>query len=120
MGDKILTDSKGLRYRYATPEDTTNLYWTVNVNLTPKMVRTAVPDTEKGVEIKNVYLWDEEKSIKGLVGDDVIFEVGNRSKAFKELSEYTRHKWNVRITERQGDYGIYYWVRLEALIVKMD
>lgn len=117
--DKIV-EQNGKRYRFADPDETASTFWVVDVNMTPKMINVPVPDTDSGLEVNSVYLWEEEKSIKGLVGDDVIFEAGSRSKAFKELLEYARCKPNVTITEKQGDYGTYYWVRLRFPVVLAD
>ena len=82
-----------------------------NHNLTANNVKVGVP--EDGLRVKDVYLWEDEKTIRGMKGNDVIFEVSSRSKAYKELLPRVRRKVNISIREREGDYGKYYRMRVD-------
>lgn len=88
----------------------------VKVNLTENSVKIDVPDGEEGTLVKGVYLWEEDGIIRGLKGDQTIFEVNKRSKAYKELEPLTRKKTQYIVLKKaQSDYGIYY-----RLTVKME
>lgn len=92
------------------PEPEVTVKWTVReyVNLTEKNVKVKVPE-DGHLYVKGVYLWEEDGAVKGLVGDDVIFEVTKRSKAYKELEPYFRRKSKAIVLDRRtGDYGDYY------------
>lgn len=87
------------------PEQTVTV--TDYVNLTAKNVKVAVPKDE--LYVAGVYLWEEDGLIRALKGDDVIFEVSKRSKAYKELEPFARTKLkHVVLYKRNGDYGEYY------------
>ena len=84
------------------------------VNLTEKMVKVDV-DPEHGTMVKGVYIWedDEKGTIRGLIGEDVIFEVGKRSKAYGELKKLARTKTEyVNFRQRESDYGVYYRMQI--------
>lgn len=95
-----------------------------SVNLTEKMVKIDVPYRERRedarpeegldyVALQNVYLWEEEGLIRGMQGDDVVFEVTKRSKSYGELLPYVRHKAKrVSIWQETSSYGKYYRARL--------
>lgn len=90
------------------------------VNLTEKNVKVEVPG-EEGLYIKGAYLWEEDGTVRALDGDDVIFEVTKRSKAYKELENYFRHRAaNITIYERTGDYGKFYRANLKFDVVRDD
>lgn len=83
------------------------------VNLTEKNVKVEVPE-ENGYFVKGGYLWEEDGTVRALDGDDVIFEVTKRSKAYKELEEYFRHRAaNITIYKRTGEYGVFYRANLK-------
>lgn len=91
-----------------------------SVNMTEKNVKVDVPD-EKGAHFSGVYLWEEDGKVRGLKGDDVIFEVTKRSKAYKELEPYFRHKSaGTTLYKRHGDYGDYYKVLVKFDVVRDD
>lgn len=76
------------------------------VNLTEKNVKAKVDDE---AYIEGVYLWEDDKAIKGMQGENVIFEVTSRSKAYGELKPFARRKLkHITLYKRQGDYGDYY------------
>lgn len=78
------------------------------VNLTEKNVKAKIGDIAF-TEFKDCYIWEEEKLLKGIQGDKVVFEITSRSKAYKELQPYARQKAEaVRINRETGDYGDYY------------
>ena len=90
------------------------------VNLTEKNMRVDVPE-DNGLFIKGVYLWEEDGTVRALDGDDVIFEVTKRSKAYKELEDYFRHRAaNITIYKRTGEYGIYYRANLKFDVLLDD
>ena len=90
------------------------------VNLTEKNVKVEVPE-EEGLYVKGVYLWEEDGLIRGLNGDDVIFEVTKRSKAYRELEQYLRHRAkSVTLYKRTGDYGPYYRTLIKFDVVRDD
>lgn len=76
------------------------------VNLTAKNVKIAIDDE---TYVEKVYLWEDDKTIKGMQGENVIFEVTSRSKAYGELKPFARRKLkHITLYKRQGDYGDYY------------
>lgn len=88
------------------------------VNITGKQLKIPVESKANGsAYIKGGYLWEEEKLIKLLDGNnEVIFEVTPRSKTFKELQPLTRTKlWDVTVYQKQGDYGEYFRVRIRKV-----
>ena len=90
------------------------------VNMTDKNVKVDVPDDE-GLYVSGVYLWEEDGMVRGLKGDEVIFEVTKRSKAYKELEPYFKHKSaGTTIYKRHGDYGDYYRVLVKFDVVLDD
>ena len=90
------------------------------VNLTEKNVKVEVPD-ENGLYVKGAYLWEEDGKVRALDGDDVIFEVTKRSKAYRELEDYFRHRTaNITIYKRTGDYGDYYRANLKFDVLLDD
>ena len=90
------------------------------VNLTEKNVKVDVPE-EDGLFIKGCYLWEEDGTVRALDGDDVIFEVTKRSKAYKELEEYFRHRAaNITIYKRTGEYGTFYRANLKFDVLLDD
>ena len=85
------------------------------VNLTEKMVKADVPDD--GLYVPGVYLWSEDNLIKGMKGNDIIFEVTNRSKAYKELEQYARTKLDsIKLIKKEGDYGPYYRLQVSRRV----
>ncbi len=90
------------------------------VNLTEKNVKVEVPE-ENGLYVKGVYLWEEDGKVRALDGDDVIFEVTKRSKSYRELEEFFRHRTaNITIYKRTGDYGDYYRANLKFDVLLDD
>ena len=78
------------------------------VNLTEKNIKAEVP-ADGHLYVRDVYLWEEDGTVKGLVGDDVIFEVTKRSKTYKELEPFFRRKSKaIALDRRTGSYGDYY------------
>ena len=78
------------------------------VNLTEKNVKAEIPE-DGHLYVRDVYIWEEAGTVKGLVGDDVIFEVTSRSKAYKTLEPFFRRKSKaIALDRRTGDYGDYY------------
>lgn len=94
--------------------------YSFEVNLTEKNVKVEVPDDEK-LYIKGGYIWEDEKLIKVVVGDDVIFEVTPRSKAFGKIKPYARRKLErVTLKKYQGDYGIFYVANLKIEMTREE
>ena len=93
----------------------------IDANLTENAVKVSVPDDEEGLLIKNVYLWQEDDTIKGLQGDKVVFEVSKRSKAYKDLEPVARKKTSyITLKKKKGDYGIYYRLRAKVEMTREE
>ena len=107
----------GFKFYFAKPEDETDQRWTQDVNMTTKMVKVDVPEGDEGLYLKRVYLYEDGGKILGKQGDDVVFEVTKRSKAYNEMLPFVRQRAGVSIYNRDGDYGRYYNVRLKFPIV---
>lgn len=113
---RLMTE-QGSKYHFPEKGEEPDMLIECWVNLTEKNVKVDVP--EEGLNIKNVYMWEDEKTIRGLVGDKEIFEVTSRSKAFSELKPAGRHKaYSVLFLQRSGDYGKYYRVRFRFEVVR--
>ena len=104
----ILDKVKKLSAKESEPEIVLEKTLREYVNLTEKNVKVDVPD-DGHLYVKNVYLWEEDGTVKGLVGEDVIFEATKRSKAYKELEPFFRKKSKaISLDRRTGGYGDYY------------
>lgn len=80
------------------------------LTLNEKNVKCKVKDNQS---FDNVYIWEEEKSVRALIGDKILFEVTNRHKAYKELKPFFRMKARfVRFEEKEGEYGKFYKTRV--------
>jgi len=108
------------RFYFAKAEDDTDERYVLDINLPENTVKVDVPQDDDGLFIKRIYLREEEGKIIGLQGDDVIFEVGKRSKAYKEMLPFARHSCSVALRIRESAYGKYYWARMKFLIVTVD
>lgn len=82
---------------------------TEHMNLTVKNVKVEVSDDTEGLYVPGVYIWEDDKLIRGLNGNEVLFEVGPRSKAFGQLQKYARSNVkHIQLRKREGEYGPYY------------
>lgn len=111
-------ETGGYKFHFPVDDSEKTNGWTVAVNLSKNNVKVKVDDSEV---IGNVYLWHEEGIVRGLRGDETIFEITNRSKAYEEIIPYIKRKAkNVTITKRTGDYGEYYRVSIKFEVVIDD
>jgi len=84
----------------------------VSVNLTDKMVKAELD--ENNAYLDRGYIKEEDGRLRIVSRGIVIAEVTTRSKAFKELEPYKgRGATSISIDAKQGDYGVYYRVRLK-------
>ena len=100
-----------LKRKKETPPSPDDSY-ELRVNLTEKSIKVESPENQEkyGGGLK---LIDDGKAIKMLQYDTVLFEVGNRSKAYKEVKPYVPYGvYLVVLARRKGDYGYYYNVRM--------
>lgn len=112
-----IVEMGGYKFYFAKPEDKTTQGYSINVNMTEKMVKVDVPEGEEGLYISGVYLWEDEGKILGKQGENIVFEVSKRSKAYEEILPFARQKGAITIYNRTGDYGRYYRVHLRFKIV---
>ncbi len=103
------------------PKPTDLLNVTTTANISEKSVKIEVPDDNDGVTIESVYFWEDEGVIRGLKGDEVIFEVTKRSNAFDDLRKFARKKVkSVILIKCDGDYGTYYRLKVKWEITREE
>lgn len=88
------------------PKPTDLMNVTTSVNIPGRSVKIDVPDDNDGATIEGVYFWEDDGVIRGLKGDEVIFEVTKRCNAFDDLRKFARKKVkSVILIKCDGDYG---------------
>ena len=119
---KAMTEPIGeARKPETVPEEPRTVGLNVTTNLSEKSVKIDVPDGEEGTLVKGVYLWEDENEIRGMKGDDVIFVVNKRSKAFGELAKVVRKKSDYIVLKKcTGDYGPYYRLRVKTEVTREE
>lgn len=94
---------------------------TTTVNIPERSVKIEVPDDNEGATIDGVYFWEGEGVMRGLKGDEVIFEVTKRSKAFDDLQKLARKKVkSVTLLKCSGDYGPYYRLKIRREVTREE
>ena len=97
------------------PKPTDTVGVTTTANLTEKAVKIEVADDDEGTLVKGVYIWEDEGVIRGLKGEEIIFEVTKRSKAYQELEHLARKKAAYIVLKKcHGDYGVYYRLKVKT------
>ena len=90
------------------------------INLTEKNVKIDFDEEEKLVK-GTCYLQTAHGNIQLYEEDNLIFEVGKRGKAYKELEPFIgRNVWYVVLKKRHGDFGMYYRATIKHKISKEE
>lgn len=110
-----MLDPNGFSFHFPDGDELAVEYG-ITINLSEKAVRIYVP--ADGIRINNVYIERDDKAIRGIEGDTLIFETNNRSKAYNELGELANHSASsVFISKRDGERGTYYRTYIKFQIV---
>ena len=92
----------------ATPKE---IVW---VNISKSAIRTDITDDEEGSYFKGCHLWQEGNKIRAFQEGTLLFEVTDKSKAYKELEPLVGEQLErITIRKKDGDYGVYYFVSLK-------
>lgn len=103
------------------PKPTDLMNVTTSVNIPGRSVKIDVPDDNDGATIEGVYFWEDDGVIRGLKGDEVIFEVTKRCNAFDDLRKFARKKVkSVILIKCDGDYGTYYRLKVKWEITREE
>lgn len=92
----------------ADPEPTADNSYELWINIPEKSVKVEL--TGNMQEFKDdLRLEQVGNSIKMMQGNKVLYEVGNRAKAYKELELYVPYGiYRATVAKHKGDYGYYY------------
>lgn len=108
----------GYKFHFPVDKSESTTSWILTISLSEKYVKIPVAEQEI---VEKVYLWHEENLIRGVVGDDTIFEITNRCKDYPDVLPFAKRKAKTAtITRREGQYGTFYKVSLKFEIVVDD
>ena len=123
FGKKEKQEAQGVEVINNTPvveDDRFKDRYFQEVNLTEKNVKIAV-EGDKEVVKGTCYLQSANGNIQMYETDRLIFEVGKRSKAYKELEPFVgQNVWYVVLEKRDGDYGVYYRATIKHKLSKAE
>ena len=84
------------------------------VNISRSAMRTDIADGDDGSYFKGCHLWQEGNKIRAFQEGTLLFEVTDKSKAYKELEPLVgKQLERITIRKKTGDYGVYYFVSLK-------
>ena len=108
-----MLDPDNLSFHFPKSEDEETMQWSFFVNISEKQMRPLDDDMFYNVQLKK-----NGDKITATKGNETIFEVDKRSKAYKEIEPYTGHKAHfITIKQKEGQYGTFYRVRLVFRVV---
>ncbi len=91
------------------------------VNITSKAIRTSISDDPESARFEGGHIWVEGNKLMAFHDKTLLFEITDRSKAFEELKECAGQPLiAIEFEKRDGDYGVYYHVRVVREIDSKD
>ena len=103
--------------KVAKPEEaeTISMQEVIRVDISKSAIRTDITGDEAGPYFKGCHLTEEEHKMRAYQWEKLLFEVTDRSKAFKELHPLAGKRLDrIVIRKKQGEYRLYYFVSVKA------